>query len=263
MKLYWSFARAIFAHATVFRFEFWMRFVTVGLFMYTIHRVWVVLFTQRPGAFGVTMQQMVTYGVLGVLMDVLLDVGPEWYLAEQVRTGKIDTDLMKPVDFHGLMLAMSSGEVLFNLAVLVVPGLLGAWLFLGVQLPAGLAQAGLFAVSVVLAFLVLFHIAFLLGLLSVVTLDIRSFAWAYYSLVGFFAGQMVPLWLFPDLLRRVAEVLPFQAIYFTPMSIYVGTLSGEAALRAMGLQAAWATVLAAAARWAWLRLHRRLVVQGG
>lgn len=263
MKLYWSFARAVFANAAVFRFEFWMRFVSLGLFMYSLSRVWTILFTQRPGAFGVSLGQMVTYGVLGVLMESLLDVGPEWYMSEQVRTGKIDTDLMKPVDFHGYLLAMASGEVLFNLGVLVIPGLVAAYLFLGVRLPTDAAAAGLFVVSVVLGFLVLFHIAFLLGSLSVVTLDIRSFAWAYYSLVGFFAGQFVPLWMFPQLLRRLAEVLPFQSVYYIPMSIYVGTLEGAGALRAIGLQVLWAALLMVLSRWAWMRVHRRLVVQGG
>ena len=154
-------------------------------------------------------------------------------------------------------------QVKYQAASWVALGLLAAWLFLGVRLPADAATAGLFAASTVLGFLVLFHIAFLLGSLAVVTLDIRSFAWSYYSLVALLAGQVVPLWLFPDVLRRVAEVLPFQGIYFTPMSIYIGTLAGEAALRALALQAVWVVALAVVARWAWGRLHRRLVVQGG
>lgn len=240
-----------------------MRFLSLGLLMYSLSRVWTILFTQRPGAFGVTLEQMVTYGVLGVLMETLLDVGPEWYIAQQVRSGAIDTDLMKPVDFHGYMLAMSSGEVLFNLGVLAIPGLLAAYFLLGVRLPADLATGLLFVVSVVLGFLVLFNIAFLLGALATVTLDIRSIAWAYYSLLGFFAGQMVPLWLFPEFLRRLAAVLPFQSIYYLPMSIYVGTLQGGDVLRAIGLQGLWAVLLAAAARWTWARVYRRLVVQGG
>jgi ABC-2 type transport system permease protein len=263
VKLYWSFARAIFANAAVFRFEFWMRFVSLGLLMYALNRIWTVLFTQRPGAFGVSLEQMVTYGVLGVLMRTLLDIGPEWYLAEQVRTGKIDTDLMKPVDFHAYLMAMASGELLFNLGVLVIPGLLLAYFLLGVQFPPNPATAAMFIVSTALGFLVMFHIAFLLGSLSVVTLDIRSFAWAYYSLVEFFAGSMLPLWLFPQLLQRLASLMPFQGIYYIPMSIYVGTLEGSGALRAIGLQALWVVVLIVFARWAWVRVHRRLVVQGG
>ena len=263
MKLYWSFARAVFANAAIFRAEFWMRFLSLGLWMYSLNRLWTILFTQRPGAFGVSLGQMVTYGVLGVLLDSLLDVGTEWYMAEQMRSGKIDTDLMKPVDFHGYMLAMAGGEVLFNLGVLAVPALVVAYFFLGVQLPATAATGALFAASLVLGFLVLFHISFLLGSLSMVTLDIRSISWAYYSIVGFFAGQTVPLWLFPDFLRRLAELLPFQSIYYIPMSIYVGTLHGLEAFRALGLQVMWALLLVAASRWAWVRVHRRLVVQGG
>ena len=263
MKLYWSFARAVFANAAVFRFEFWMRFLSLGLLMYSLNRVWTILFTQRPGAFGVTLEQMVSYGILGVLMETLLDVGPEWYMAQQMRSGAIDTDLMKPIDFHGYMLAMSSGEVLFNLGVLAIPGLVAAYFFLGLQLPANLGTGLLFVLSVVLGFLVLFHCAFLLGSLSTVTLDIRSIAWAYYSLMGFFAGQFVPLWLFPEFLRRLAEVLPFQSIFYIPMSIYVGTLEGAGAWRAIGLQLAWAVLLVVVSRWAWTRMHRRLVVQGG
>jgi ABC-2 type transport system permease protein len=263
MKLPWSFARAVFANAAVFRVEFWMRLASLVLLMYSLNRVWTILFTQRPGAFGVTLHQMVTYGVLGVLMEQLLDVGPEWYMSQQMRTGAIDTDLMKPVDFHGYMLAMSSGEVLFNLVVLAVPGFLFAYAFLDLQLPGSLAHALLFAASLGLGYLVLFHCAFLLGSLATVTLDIRSIAWAYYSLVGFFAGQMVPLWLFPDFLRRVAEVLPFQSIYYIPMSIYVGTLAGAEALRALGLQALWALLLVVVSRLAWTQMHKRLVVQGG
>jgi ABC-2 type transport system permease protein len=74
---------------------------------------------------------------------------------------------------------------------------------------------------------------------------------------------MVPLWLFPQFLRRLAEVLPFQAVYYIPMSIYIRTLNGEAALRALGLQAFWAVVLVLISRWAWSRVQARLIVQGG
>jgi ABC-2 type transport system permease protein len=72
---------------------------------------------------------------------------------------------------------------------------------------------------------------------------------AYYSLVAFFAGQMVPLWLFPQFLRVLAEALPFQSVYYIPLSIYTGTLAGEGAVRAIGLQALWAVFLVLISRW--------------
>jgi ABC-2 type transport system permease protein len=263
MKVFWAFTRQAFHNTVVFRFEFWLRFVSVFLVMYSIYWVWTVLYTQRPGAFGVSLEQMVTYGVLGMALEIFLDVGPEWYMATQVRSGAIDTDLMKPMDFHLHMLARSTGEMLFSLGVMALPSFAAAHYLFGVQFPRDAATGLLFALSLVFSFLVFFHLGFLLGSLVLVTLDIRSISWAYYSLVSFFAGQVVPLWLFPDFLRGLAEALPFKSVYYIPMSIYIGTFTGESALRAIGFQAAWAAVLMLVSRWAWSRVQARLIVQGG
>jgi ABC-2 type transport system permease protein len=263
MKVFWAFTRQAFHNTIIFRFEFWLRLFSIFLTMYGIYWVWKVLYTQRPGAFNVSFEQMVTYGVLGMALELFLDVGPEWYIATQARTGKIDTDLMKPLDFHLHMLARSSGEMLFSLGVLTVPTfLIGHFLF-SLQLPQDVVTALLFAISIVLGFLVYFHLGFLLGMLALITLDIRSLSWAYYSLVAFLAGQMIPLWLFPETLRRIAEALPFKSIYYIPISIYIGTFSGPSAIQAIGFQIIWALVLILISRWAWNKVHTRLIVQGG
>lgn len=263
MKLFWAFARQAFHNSAIYRFEFWLRLFSIYILMYCIYWVWKTLYTQIPGAFGVSLEQMVTYGILGMALEIFLDVGPEWYMGQQVRTGAIDTDLMKPLDFHVHMLARSAGEMLFSLGILAIPAFaIGHFLF-GLRLPSDVLHGLLFAASLILSFLVFFHLSFLLGTLTVITLDIRSIAWAYFSLVSFFSGQIVPLWLFPDLLQKISQALPFQAVYYIPMSIYIKTLNGTDVLKALGVQAFWAVALVLFARWAWSRVHTRLTVQGG
>jgi len=263
MRVFWAFTRQAFHNTVIYRFEFWLRLFSIFLTMYGIYWIWKVLYTQRPGAFNVSFGQMVTYGVLGMALEIFLDVGPEWYIATQVRTGAIDTDLMKPLDFHLHMLARSSGEMLFSLGVLALPTfLIGHFLF-ELQLPRDATTGLLFAISLVFGFLVFFHLGFLLGMLALVTLDIRSISWAYYSLVSFFAGQMIPLWLFPQTLRSIAEVLPFKSVYYIPISIYIGTFSGSSAIQAIGFQIIWVLALVLISRWAWSKVHTRLIVQGG
>jgi ABC-type uncharacterized transport system permease subunit len=132
-----------------------------------------------------------------------------------------------------------------------------------VQLPPNLWTGALFGISLALGYLVLFHLNFLLGSLAVVTLDIRHISWAYYSVVRFFGGQMIPLWLFPPFLAWLAGALPFQSTYFIPMSIYIGNLSGAEAIQAIGFQLVWLVVLVLLSRLLWNWAHRRLVVQGG
>jgi ABC-2 type transport system permease protein len=184
-------------------------------------------------------------------------------MATQVKSGAIDTDLMKPLDFHFYMLARSFGETVMGITVLAIPALLIAYLLLDVQLPQDLPTTLLFSVSLVLGYLLLFHLNFILGSLAIVALDIRHISWAYFSLIRFMGGQIVPLWLFPPILAALAEVLPFKGTYFIPISIYIGKLTGAEAIRALEFQLVWLVALVLLGRILWAWAHRRLVVQGG
>ena len=263
MKIFWAFTRQAFFNTSIYRFEFWLRIFSIYLLMYTIYWVWRTLYTQSPAAFDLSLDQMVTYGILGMALEIFLDVGPEWYIATQVRSGAIDTDLMKPLDFHVHMLARSAGEMMFSLGILALPSFVIGYFLFNLRLPEDATTTLLFVLSLVLSFFVFFHVSFLLGTLTVITLDIRSISWAYYSMVSFFSGQIVPLWLFPEFLQKISALLPFQAIYAIPMSIYIKRISGSAALQGLALQVFWTIVLVFCSRWAWMQVHKRLTVQGG
>src|SRR5688572_28581002 len=185
MKIFWSFTRQAFQFIAAYRFNFFMEFVLVILRMYSIYWVWKVLYTQRPGAFGVSLDQMVTYGVMGMALEMFIWSRPQWYMANQIKSGEIDTDLMKPLDFHLYMLARSTGETLIGIGILALPALRAAYMLLGVQYTPDAWTGSMFALSLVLGFLLLFHLNFLLGSLAVVALDLRHISWAYFSLVRF------------------------------------------------------------------------------
>jgi ABC-2 type transport system permease protein len=263
MRIFWSFTRQAFQFVAAYQFNFFAEIFLTLLRMYGVYWVWRILYTQRPGAFGVDLQQMITYGVLGMALEIFMWSRPQMYMARQVKSGAIDTDLMKPLDFHFHMLARSLGETFVALAVLAFPAVAIAYFVLGVNLPPDIGTGVLFAISLVLGYLVLFHLNFLLGSLAIVTLDIRHISWAYYSVVRFFGGQMIPLWLFPPFLAWLAAALPFQSTYFIPMSIYIGNLTGTEAIQGIGFQLVWLVVLVLISRLLWSWAHRRLVVQGG
>jgi len=264
MKILYAFIRTAFHNAWIFRLDFWL--ITPGLFimMYANHSLWSILYQQSPHAFGMDLERMTTYGVLGILLLPIMRSAMriQYYIAEQVRLGTLELDLMKPLDFMFHMLSRSVGELGVELLTRLSPGVLFAYLFLGFRPPISV-QAGLaFLVSLALGYLVIFVLSFLMGMLSIITLDIRSYTWAYNSLVRFASGQVVPLWMFPPALAAIAAALPFQAVYFVPMSIYVGAYEGSLG-NALLSQAAWAVGLFLAARLCWARVQRRVTIQGG
>ena len=264
MSVLFAFIRTAFHNAWIFRLDFWLITPSLFIMMYASHSLWSILYQQSPHAFGMDLERMTTYGVLGILLLPIMRSAMriQYYIAEQVRLGTLELDLMKPLDFMFHMLSRSVGDLGVELLTRLAPGVLFAYLFLGFRPPISV-QAGLaFLVSLALGYLVIFVLSFLMGMLSIVTLDIRSYAWAYNSLVRFASGQVVPLWMFPPALAAIAAALPFQAVYFVPMSIYVGAYEGSLG-NALLSQAAWAVGLFLAARLCWARVQRRVTIQGG
>jgi ABC-2 type transport system permease protein len=263
VKIFWAFARQNFHAYAIYRFDFLLRSTSLLVLMYGIRWVWITLYTQRPGAFGVTLQQMVTYGVLSIAIQNLFYTGPLYYMARQVGTGAIDSDLLKPLDFHLHMLARSSGEMLLRILVIAIPAMLIGYFMFDLQPPATSETGFLFVVALLLGFLVNFHLDFLLGAISILTLEIHSIDWAFHATSRFFSGQFVPLWLFPGVLGTLANILPFRSIFSTPLSIYTGVLSAGAIIQAIGFQLLWLILLLIMSRWLWERVQTRIVSQGG
>jgi ABC-type uncharacterized transport system permease subunit len=169
--------------------------------------------------------------------------------------------MVRPVGFVRQMLALELGDAAgrWMLLIVVIPALL----VIGSLTPPSPLVFVVFLFSLLLAFTVSVLIWLLVGLSGFWLIDISGTS----SLVGiigsFLAGSTIPLWFMPEPLRIVVELLPFQAIFFLPASIYVEQAQGSEMWRALGIQAFWVTALWLFSAWTWRRAQNRLVVQGG
>lgn len=263
MKVTLSFVRQAFSITTIYRIQFWLQIVANFMAMYGMYFLWSTLYARNPGSVGASRESLITYAVLSMALESIMWASPERYMAQMVRTGTIDVELMKPLDFQFQLFARHLGLFAANFTFFALPATILGFFFLDLQAPAGLQAGLIFAVSMVLAYLIVFGIGFLLGLLSMATMNIEGIRWAYSAVIMFFAGKLVPLWLMPGAVRALAEALPFQGINYIPVAIYAGQLTGAAAWRGLLVQAVWAVVLTLLGRLGWARMHTRLVVQGG
>jgi ABC-type uncharacterized transport system permease subunit len=191
-------------------------------------------------------------------------VWPEttWLISRKVREGKIAQDLARPVGLILQLLAHQIGSTLvfslIGLALLPLAMVVGV-----IRPPPTLEAAVLYVASVVLAVGVVTSIGLIMGFVAFWTLETGGIQAIYRFTNLFFAGGLVPLWLFPGPLRTVAELLPFQTQANIPVSIYVGRITGVDALRGLAVQLVWVVVLGLVARFVWSRALRRVVIQGG
>lgn len=259
-----AFLRNEFYNLSVYRVSFWLTILYTFLMMYSVGYVWRALYAANPGVTGVSLPQMISYAVVGVALESILHPrnGPQSYIMEQVRKGTIEMDLLKPIDFQFYMFAKNMGRILVRFLFLVLPSFLAAYVLFSLELPALPAFLG-FLCSLACSVIVSFFLNFILGLLSMVTMNIKNINWGYNAVLRFFSGQMVPLWIFPGVLRIVSNFLPFRCIYAIPTSIYIGNYAGIDMCKALGVQGIWILLLWIFSRLLMKRVFTRVMIQGG
>lgn len=259
-----AFLRNEFYNMSIYRVSFWINLFYTFLMMYSVGYAWRALYATNHNVSGVPLPQMISYAVLGVALEAILHPrnGPQIYIMEQVRKGTIEMDIMKPIDFQFYMFAKNMGSIAVRFLFLVLPSLIVAFFLFSLKLPDLSALFG-FLCSLVFSIIVSFFLNFILGLLSMITMNIRNINWGYNALLRFFSGQMVPLWIFPSALGVISDFLPFRCIYAIPMSIYIGNYAGMDMLRELGVQFTWILVLGLLSRLLMKRVFARVMIQGG
>ncbi len=263
-RAFWAFFRNEFYNVSAYKASFWMRMVYNMLMMYSVGYVWRALYASGAGNASVPLPLMITYAVLGIVLESVMHPGngPQTYMAGQVRSGAIEMDILKPMDFQFQMLAKNMSSMLVRVGILVAPSLVLAGFLFGLQRPTALGLTGC-VISLCLGMGVGFMLNFMLGLTGMLTMHIRNINWGYNATVRFFSGQMVPLWIFPGALSAAADLLPFRCLYAIPMTIYIGEAAGTDMLALLGIQVAWLAVLFVCSRLLMRHVCEKLMIQGG
>jgi ABC-type uncharacterized transport system permease subunit len=231
--------------------------------IFILRRIWTALYAGTATVDGLSLHAMLVYLTIANLQTwVLQDQTVSRYLYRRVRDGQVVFDVTRPVGFVPQMLAHLAGANLANTLVALIALPFAA--FVGALGSPASAQAfGLYLVSLCGGYAITSLLTLLVGMAAFWSPETSGFALLYTLIFQFFAGALVPVPLFPGVLRIIADALPFQAAAYSPVAIYVGSSDGAAALRAIGIQGIWIVVLAAVTRLVWRAAARRLVVQGG
>lgn len=255
----WSFVdnriRTVFAY----RVDILAWLVGIALHLVLMVTLWRAVYGDRPVLDGVPLTVMTTYAAIAALLALLNNDDTVDWLTERIRDGKVGADMARPVSLLQQQLCGQAAQLVMKLPMLFLVGLV-ALLVAGVSAPA---SAGPALLSVALGWAVNCCLGLLLAAIAFWTLETDGTMFLYFVLSGFLSGALVPLWIMPDWLAGVLSWLPWQAVVYTPVSIYIGRLSGAPMWSAIGVQAVWTVVLGALVVLVWRRAVHRVVVQGG
>jgi ABC-2 type transport system permease protein len=263
-RKYRSLARTSLEITFVYRAGFAVNMIGTIFYVVAMFYLWQTIFLGNPGSLGgFTWPEMKAYLLVAFLLNSLLTWYQEWVMGEDIREGIVAVDLARPIDFQASRFARAIGPVPFEFISAIAVGAIVAFAFGGITLPADPAHVGLFLISAALATLIKFGIVYCVSMAAFWTTGTEGITVGRMAVQNLFSGALIPLVFFPDWLRGIAAVLPFQALISTPALTYLGKLDGPTTALMLAVQAGWAVALIVLGRLVWRRAVRAVTINGG
>lgn len=262
LSRYFAISRIAARQQLTYRGEFWMRSISMIIFMGIFMALWNTVYAVSGHATesGYTLRDIVWYLVM---TETVIHSSSRIFIAiaETVRSGAVAYTLTRPVPFPLFQIATSLGNSAPRFALNLAAGALVVGL--GVGFGAGSAPGlAAFLLLAALALLLDALIAVLIGLLAFWMEEVLPVFWIYQKLLFTVGGLFLPLEFFPGWLRTLSRWLPFNFITYAPARAFVAFAPGEVAQALLG-QLLYIGLFALLAALVWRAAQRRLVVQGG
>jgi ABC-2 type transport system permease protein len=228
--------------------------------------IWRAIFAQRTSdVAGYDYQAMVWYFLLTILVNNLVaPTEDEWQIAADIRDGQMNAFLVKPFNYLGYRISLYASYRLLYTVFTLAPLAAVVWYFRAdVTLPASAGTWGITAVSLAMAGMIQFFIAYSLAMMAFWILEISTIVFILYSFEYFLSGQIFPLDIMPAWMHGALQVLPFTYELFFPISIFLGKVHGAELGRGLAIQAAWLFVMWMTARTMFRRGVRHYQAVGG
>lgn len=262
-KRYHGFAKCSMEMRMAYRMGFLFNWLSslVGLLVSIF--LWKILFQVQSIVQGYDWNQMILYALIVAFLNATLSMGTEMNMSQKILDGSIASDLTKPVDIQHMSFFQAIGESLvegvISLAVVFVLAVVLTDLT-GYLRPSKLL---LFTVSLVLAFLLKFCLAYLGGLLCFFTSNGYGVVYLRQVITDVFSGAMLPLSFYPLWFQKVSSVLPFQASVYLPTQIFLGRVEGKELAVTLFLQTFWVVALWIGAKFCFQLAVKKITIQGG
>lgn len=266
-KAYWCFTKTGFKTAIAYRSELIGYFIGESLYNIALIFVWKALFlnTGNTAYNGFTFTQIVLYLLLSGIMSFMDESDSLFILGEEIRDGNIVMRLIKPVSLDKSILYFELGNKLLMLTCVFVPSVVFVGIYFnfayGITFPV--SSYVLFSLSMIISYFISFYFNMLFGFLSFYLLNLWGVSMLKTAVVKFLSGQVIPLFLFPEIVEKVFSILPMAAMTYTPVMIFLGKYSRRVLLFNLAVQIFWLFFFYSICQIIWKRVQHKLMVQGG
>ena len=260
LGVYWGFARLRFADLIANRSRFLIGIGSYFIYVSVYAALYHALYAGQSRVGGLNLQGALTYVAVAWMLRSLYTNTIDREVTEEVRRGDIALSLLRPVDYPWSRQAGAAGEALVRALIFTLPASLLIAVVYPLSPPAGFTAALGCLLGTLLASFIYSQLNLLVGLSAAFTEHTVGVQRAKNAMVDLLGGVLIPLTFFPHWAQTLLAWLPFQAVTYTPVAMYLGKVD---VFRGLTLQLGWAVLLFLLVRLMWKKALDVLTVQGG
>jgi ABC-2 type transport system permease protein len=259
---YLAYTKKAFINNGVYRFDHFMGIFNTCLQIFIFWNIYKALYGSALSVDGITLSMVTTHFILSLGLSSAFSINED-FLPRKINSGNIGNELLKPISIRGMMLAEDVGNICFKMIFRFVPALGIAIFTVGILKPATMLNMLGFIVSIGLGFMILWCIGFIVQTTAFWLINVWSIRTIKNVLVNILSGALFPLWFMPQWMAKIIDCTPFSSIYFTPVQIYLGQISGTQMINTYIRQLFWILLLLLIGECLWKKGIKKLVIQGG
>lgn len=265
LKRYAAVLRGSIMEALSFRASTFLRIVGNLVYLLIIYFLWRAIFDSSPvdTVNGMSFYDTMIYLVLAAAMFNFMDTFVVYWIGDDYQTGQIVLYLTKPIEYQPFLFFSRLGNCVISFFVTFMPTFIIVYFVTKGSIALGI-NLFFFVVSILLAIGVNFCIDFFVGIICFYTQSIWGVNIMKEVVVSLLSGATIPLAFFPEVFRKIVDVLPFQAIYHIPLHILTDkTMQLSDYMTSLGIQLFWLVVMLGISRLFWKVSVKGLTVNGG
>jgi ABC-2 type transport system permease protein len=263
MRLFWELARRAFQRQLVYRSAAFAGLATNFFFGVLRAAVMVALYQGNAEIEGISLIQAITFTGLTQAIIGSLSIFSWYDLMNNVYSGAVATDLLKPMQLYFYWLAQDAGRAFGQFILRGIPIIVAYYFWFDIITPTNIVHWSVFFLAFFLAWLISFSYRFLINLASFWTPNAVGVGRFGFMMIWFFAGFLFPLRFFPEWFIKFCQFTPFPSMVNTTNEVYLGLLTGGNLMLALLTQAFWLVALIISGQLVLRAGIRRLVILGG
>lgn len=268
LRIYWPFVLNQIKSNFVYKGRFYLAVLRKFLGMFIYYYLWIAIYASSASEQlgGFTKTEMILYVFMSYTISDIVMVSISSEIGNDVIDGNVAMHLIKPINYRMQLIFKSFGIMIYRV---VVPSLF-IWIGLEVYKVTRLGVAvsspatiGMSLFSIFLSFLIYVLFDYCFGMLAFLTTYMFGMNIIKNAVLSFLTGKLIPISFFPEMVQKFFSFLPFTAMTYVPVMIYLGKYSGAEALWQIGKQAVWVAALYLLGTFLWKKIEKRIVILGG